>query len=232
MSSRRSRLAAAGAVLSLAVVAAFGVRAWRVGTTYDDVAAYWHERAAVPGDLLYVALGDSAAQGVGADTPQEGYVGILADDLARRSGRSVRVLNLSVTGARVADVLARQLPQLAGLHPDLVTLDIGANDAGRTPVADFRRRFDAVCAQLPAGALVADVPRFGGLYALPRQGDAVTFSRVTREVLASHPALKAVAIEHATRHLGFFGYAGDTFHPSSEGYRKWAAAFQAAVATA
>ncbi len=230
MSSRRSRVTAAGAVLTLGLVAGFGVRALRVGATYDDVAAYWHRRAAVPGELLYVALGDSAAQGVGADVPQEGYVGLLADDLARRTGRSVRVLNLSVTGARVADVLARQLPRLAGLHPDLVTLDIGANDAGRTPIATFRRTFDAVCGDLPAGSYVADVPRFGGLYALPRQGAAVRFSLVAREIVASHPALKGVAIEHATQHLGFFGYAGDTFHPSSAGYRKWAAAFEAARA--
>jgi acyl-CoA thioesterase-1 len=52
---------------------------------------YWRERAKRDGDLLYVALGDSAAQGIGASRPDRGYVGLLARRISRRTGRRVRV---------------------------------------------------------------------------------------------------------------------------------------------
>ena len=44
---------------------------------------HWRGRGkAQAGSLLYVALGDSAALGIGASSPAAGYVGILADAIA------------------------------------------------------------------------------------------------------------------------------------------------------
>jgi len=57
-----------------------------------------------------------------------------------------------------SDVLLRQLPVPA--DAELVTLCIGANDAGRTAPEQFRQRLRQVCAALPAGAIVGDVPEF------------------------------------------------------------------------
>ncbi len=89
--------------------------------------AAWRRRAARPGELLYVAIGDSAAQGIGARI-DSGYVGLLMARLARLSGRTVRTVDLSRYGARVESVLAEQLPQLAELDADLVTVAVGVND--------------------------------------------------------------------------------------------------------
>jgi len=58
----------------------------------------------------------------------------------------------------VADVLAAQLPVPA--DADVVTLCSGANDAGWTAPADFRESLRQVCAALPDGATVGDVPEF------------------------------------------------------------------------
>ena len=54
-----------------------------------------------PGDLVYVALGDSAAQGIGASTSDNGYVGLVADRLRERTGNPVLGVNLSRSGATV-----------------------------------------------------------------------------------------------------------------------------------
>ncbi|HTY28800.1 MAG TPA: hypothetical protein VMD51_11775, partial [Mycobacterium sp.] len=54
---------------------------------------------------VWVALGDSTAQGLGAPAPRGGYVGQALQQLRRRTGQHWRVLNLSVSGALIRDVL-------------------------------------------------------------------------------------------------------------------------------
>jgi hypothetical protein len=70
-----------------------------------------------------VALGDSMSQSIGATSIAGGWVGQLQAELAA-AGSPPRIVNLSVTGARVRDVLDDQLPRLhaIGIEPDLVTL--------------------------------------------------------------------------------------------------------------
>ena len=111
---------------------------------------------------LWVALGDSLSQGIGASAFDRGWVGQLRDRM-RADGRGMRLVNLSVSGARTRDVLDTQVPALARLsaevaEPDLVTLMIGSNDLMTparprpvarahgphpAPVAAGRRRDDA-----------------------------------------------------------------------------------------
>ena len=95
-----------------------------------EFAAYWdahndrvlgkRDRALRNGDSpdpLWVVLGDSTAQGLGAPGPRGGYVGQTLHQLRRTTGRHWRVLNLSVSGALIRDVLADQIPQLDGQRP-------------------------------------------------------------------------------------------------------------------
>jgi len=218
----RRRVAVGTVVALLGLTGWFGYGALRVRWSVDNAAAYWDRRAADDGELRYVALGDSAAQGVGASRPERGYVGLLADRIEDRTGRTVQVVNLSVSGAVLADVIAGQLPALATLQPDVVTVAVGGNDVGRTDPAAFRRSFAALCAALPPGTLVADVPDFGGG---PRRPAAMVLARTAREVLAEHPDLRPVALEEATVEMRWGDYAGDLFHPGDSGYRRWADAF-------
>ena len=190
--------------------------------------AAWRRRARRDGELLYVAVGDSAAQGIGARLPA-GYVSRLADRLARASGHSVRIVNLSRYGARIDDAIAEQLPRLAELRPDLVTVAVGANDMRRFDAARFSDSLDALLAGLPAHAIVADLPCF---HFGPREGDAVVASRTIRE--RARAAGFAVAPLHrvteARRKWGAFAeFAWDQFHPSAIGYRVWESAFAGAV---
>src|SRR5918912_210403 len=101
-----------------------GVR--RVHAQVGAYARLWDEAnaAALAADgPLWVVLGDSTAQGIGAARYDQGYVG----QLRSRLGDEWRVLNWSRSGARTADVLETQLPRLEALDvaPALVTVAIG-----------------------------------------------------------------------------------------------------------
>jgi hypothetical protein len=111
---------------------------------------------------LWVVLGDSTSQGLGATTREAGYVGGVHEVLRRRD--AWRVINLSRAGAGVADVLARQLPRLAELTDEepaaLVTCIVGAEDvARRLPGTDIALR--SMCGAMPRGAVIGTVPLAG-----------------------------------------------------------------------
>ena len=186
---------------------------------------WWRTHAKEKGDLLYVALGDSAAQGIGASAPNRGYVGILADHIRLATGQTVRVLNLSVSGATVDLAVRDQLPRLAKLQPDIVTVAIGANDIAQWDPVRFEAGIREVYAALPPHAIVADLPCFH----LPHNERKVAVAnRIVREVAAEH-GLTVVPLHATTKREGFRSVlsqvANDMFHPNDRGYRIWADAF-------
>ena len=170
---------------------------------------------------LWVVLGDSTAQGIGAPSWEEGYVGQLRRALEDGSERPWRVVNLSRSGARTDDVLDRQLPALEALAtpPDLVTCAIGANDiVRRTPPAVLEERLRAIIARLPERAIIATLPQGLG----PERTQAAN-----RLIWAEAPAAGLlVADVWARTGPPWHGkYAEDRFHPGALGYADWAAAF-------
>lgn len=210
---------------ALAAAIAWQAHRWlRVATSVTPYRLRWKRRELRRGDLCYVALGDSLAQGIGASDPERGYVGLLAERLERATGRRVGVVNLSVTGAMIHDVLYGQLPALLAVDPppELVTLTVGTNDAGRLAPDELRARFDALCARLPASTLVADVPRF---HRGRRARAAAEAAAIQREVLAGHPHLVHVPLDEATRHTGLAYRSADLFHPNDRGHRVYANTF-------
>src|SRR5215210_5840784 len=109
---------------------------------------------------LWVVLGDSTAQGIGAPSYDQGYVGQLRAVLNEHSSAPWRVLNFSRSGARATDVLETQLPRLEGLEspPELVTCAIGANDMIPTPLDEVLASMRAIIRRLPKGAVLATIP--------------------------------------------------------------------------
>lgn len=190
-----------------------------------EFARWWHEAnaGAVSGrGPLWVALGDSTAQGIGADRPDLGYVGQLYARL-RTHGRPWRLVNLSKTGARVGDVLADQLPQAVELKPSLVTCAVGSNDIlWRTPRARFDVALEELLAGLPLRAVVATLPQgLGRQRALDVNGRIIDW--------AAARGLR-VANLWATTGPPYRGkFARDGFHPNARGYRDWTDAFADAL---
>jgi acyl-CoA thioesterase-1 len=206
-------------------------RTWR-GRLADAIpvhSKFWRERKAEQGELLYVAIGDSAAQGIGASRPAHSYVGVLAAHIRNRTDRMLRVANLGISGATVRIAIDQQLPQLAKLEPDVVTLSVGANDIAAFDAARFEADIRELFAALPPHAIVADLPSF---YFLPGEKKVTVANRIVREV-AAELGYTVVPLHARTRRQSLWGvttqFAGDLFHPNDRGYRVWASAFEPAV---
>lgn len=222
-----------GFALSTALIGYLKGRA-EIDRHVDDYRAHWEGRRPHPeGVLHYVALGDSAAQGVGASQVEHGYVPRIGRKLAEATGREVVVTNLSVSGATSADLVRDQLPLLRGLPftPDLVTLDIGGNDVifpGHM-ASTFEENLDVILDALPPGSFVADVPWF--IVPVMRRSSQQLSQRAAAVVQKHGHHL--VPLYRATREAGTRGYyrgtSNDLFHPNDVGYEAWASTFWATI---
>ncbi|MCW2778638.1 MAG: esterase [Frankiales bacterium] len=221
----RRRTTGPAVLVAVVLVVAYGAQLGRLYAGVGRDRDYWSVPHGPKGGLLYVALGDSAAQGVGAGSPDRGYVGLLADRLRTSTGRPVRVVNLSVSGARVRDVLRDQVPALQALHPDVVTVDVGGNDVRAYDAVRFDRDTTALVAALPAGTVVADVPWFmhGHWERDAREAAGVVRARAAARHLPVAPLHAALRRQGWSAMLTQF--APDLFHPDDRGHQVWADAF-------
>ncbi len=254
---------------------ASGLRAGKFGRWTDGVtamredcvafAAYWrahnervlrhYETAEEPGPL-WVVLGDSTAQGLGAPSPQGGYVGQALQQLRRKTGKHWRVLNLSVSGALIRDVLADQIPQLEQPQlpqphplpqpvqpvrleqlpqaPDLVTCGIGVNDILYSAPAKLFGDMRSLLAAVPSGTVVLDLPLPAGFWWIVGRMSVpyiTMINRVIYEVAAERGLPVArVSAQFTSPWTGKFSC--DSFHPSQDGYRDWTRALLAALPAA
>lgn len=162
-----------------------------------------------------VAFGDSLTAGLGV-SPQESYPAQLQRRLTER-GYPTAVINAGVSGDTSAGGL-RRVPWVLKSHPDLVILELGANDGLRglslTQTAD---NLDQIIRQLLQGGakvVLAGMklpPNYGAQY---REG----FERI----------FPTLARRHGLPFIPFFleGVAAsatlnqaDGIHPTGEGYR-------------
>jgi acyl-CoA thioesterase-1 len=200
-------------------------------------AAYWRahnervlrEHEADPGPL-WVALGDSTAQGLGAPDPHGGYVGQALRQLRRGTGQPWRVLNLSVSGALIRDVIAEQLPCLPAA-PDLVTCGAGANDIFYSTPARLFSDLRTLLAKLPDGTVVLDLPLLTGVWWIAGRMSVPYITRINR-VIREVALDRALPVAEVSAHFtppwnGKFSC--DSFHPSQDGYRDWTRALLAAL---
>lgn len=193
--------------------------------------SYWQQQASVPAApdaLWYVALGDSAAQGIGASKPANGYVGLVADSLHRKTGRNVHIVNLSVSGAKVEDVINDQLPQLQRLtlpKDSVITLEIGANNMAHYEPHSFEQQLDTLLAAMPPQTVVADVPFFGKGIFRNRETSVVAANQIVHQLTAKHNLKPAPLHEITMAQSSWLNNAADMFHPNNRGYRVWYQAF-------
>ena len=226
---RRHPVLAALLAVLLALTAIWSVALVRLARSTAANAEYWSEPRGEPAGLLYVALGDSAAQGIGATSPDHGYVSLLADQLAAATGKRVEVVNLSSSGARIRDVLDRQLPALSALRrtPDVLTVAVGGNDVRAYDRMTFEAEVARLTRALPAGTYVADAPYFmHGRW----ERDADQAAGLLRAAAAER-GLRPVALHEALKAEGWQAmltqFAADWFHPNNRGHQVWADAFWA-----
>jgi lysophospholipase L1-like esterase len=201
--------------------------AW-LASTVSSYKTYWAQKANETGEVTYLALGDSAAQGIGATSPSRGYVGLIANRLHQQTNKTVKIVNLSKTGAKMSDYLAEQAPQLSTVKADVVTIEIGANDITKFNPDNYRADFKKVLATLPDGAYIANMPIFNSR---PGAKDkAKQASEIIQQELKAYPKLHFVDLQRqTTEHQSIFGFAPDLFHPNNLSYKNWADAFWIAM---
>jgi acyl-CoA thioesterase-1 len=231
-----------------------GLKHGKLGRWTDGVAelrsartefgAYWdahndqvltkRERAIRDGadlDPLWVVLGDSTAQGLGAPGPRGGYVGQTLYELRRTTGRHWRVLNLSVSGALMRDVLAEQIPRLDGQHPDLVTCGAGVNDILYSAPGKLFGDLRTLLAAVPEDTVMLDLPLLSGFWGIVGRMSVPYITRINR-VIQEVATERRLRVAEVSRHfvppwVGKFSV--DNFHPSQDGYRDWSRALVEAV---
>ncbi len=235
---------------------ATGIKAGKLGRWTDGVAVlrahraefrgYWDEhnarvlgkrqgsqngQSAAAQDPLWVVLGDSTAQGLGAPGPYGGYVGQALHELRRTTGRHWRVLNLSVSGALIRDVIADQVPQLDGQAPDLVTCGAGANDILYSSPGKLFSDLRALLAAVPRDTVMLDLPLLSGFWWIVGRMSVPYITRINR-VIREVADERSLRVAEVSRHFvppwaGKFSV--DNFHPSQDGYRDWSRALVEAL---
>jgi len=198
-----------------------------VSATIDPTERRWHELVAqslgatdggkrLP---LWVVLGDSTAQGIGASSIDHGWVPRLHAALGD-AGRPHALINLSRSGARSTHVIDEQLPLLDHLPyaASIVTVCVGANDLVANPYAPrLARRLARLAEAAPQGSILCTLP-------------APSFSPTARYV---NRAVRRAAAEHGhlVAELGAHllpphrGLSADRYHPNDRGYDAWVRAF-------
>lgn len=195
-----------------------------------------------PDGLRYVALGDLYTIGTSVE-PAERFPDQLVAALGTTAPTLQLAANLAVNGYTSADVVREELPALAGLEPEFVTVLIGVNDVVQgVPIETYESTvatiLDALLARLPAERIVAvAIPDYtatpaGADYGDPtQQHDAIVASNAVMERLAGARGIAFVDIFDLSlraaddRSL----VAGDGLHPSGTQYALWVERLQPVV---
>jgi acyl-CoA thioesterase-1 len=220
-----------------------GLRAGRLGRWADGVialredcvtfAGHWNAhngRIAAESGPLWVVLGDSTAQGLGAPGPMGGYVGQVLAELRLRTGQRWRVLNLSLSGALIRDVLRDQLPRVPATA-DLVTCGIGVNDILYSAPAKLFSDLRTLIGAVPGDTVLLDLPRPTGIWGIVGRASAPYVARINQTIYQAAAARGLPVAEVSAHFLPPWAgkFASDCFHPSEDGYRDWARALMAAL---
>lgn len=181
--------------------------------------------------MRYVALGDSYTIGTSVSAAES-----WPSQLAARVPGLQLVANLGVNGYTSRNLIADELPALAGLRPEFVTLMIGVNDVVQgVPESAYRASvgeiLNALLVLLPANrVLCVATPDYtvtpqGAAFGSPRQQRAgiERVNQILGEVCGARGirfVLEIFAIsEAAATDLSLV--AGDGLHPSGTQYARW-----------
>jgi lysophospholipase L1-like esterase len=180
--------------------------------------------------VRYVALGDSYTIGTSVTEAER-----FPNQLVAKVPQLDLVANLGVNGFTSRDVIAIELPELAALEPDVVTLLIGVNDVVQgVPLSTSRDNLERILAELVqrVGAdhiVVVTIPDYtvtpqGGAFGdREQQSGAIRASNALMTQLATGFGITVVDISDISIEAGTDRslVAGDGLHPSGRQYARW-----------
>lgn len=182
--------------------------------------------------LRFAVLGDSTSVGLGT-VPEASFPWRLASKLGKHF--NVDLVVLGAPGAQTADVAGSQVHRAIEFNPDLVLIEIGANDATHvTPVKKVSEDATRAIRTLKAAQIrvvVAGPPAMGTSRAFPQPLRALSglngrrmmraFESVARTEGVAYIDLASKTRRAFQENPGRF-YSSDGFHPGATGYKLWA----------
>jgi acyl-CoA thioesterase-1 len=194
-------------------------------------------------ELVYVALGDSTVEGIGASSTEKTYPSRIAARLRQRYPNT-RLVNLGVAGAVASDVVATQLERAVTARPALVTLSVGPNDVtSGVPAAAYGRHIEQILRTLQERtSAVVVLNLLPDLAITPRFASSPRSAEVGRRAVEFNVILTAAAERWNAEVVDLHRYsrsevpahpeyvAADGYHPSDAGYARWADVMWEAVA--
>lgn len=187
------------------------------------------------GTLRYVSLGDSYTIGTALRERAERWPDQLVARLGPRPPTLALTANLAVNGYTSRDVIDLELPALADLNPEFVSLLVGVNDVVQgVPVEDFATNaatiLDDLLRRLPAARIVTvSTPDYT---VTPRGADYGDPERQASGILRNNEILRDASAARGIAFVDIYDIslraaedgalvAGDGLHPSAEQYRLW-----------
>lgn len=193
------------------------------------------------GPVTYVALGASDAVGVGSDQPgSQGYVPLIESHLPPGS----HLVNLGISGIRLHEAIARELPLALTTSPSLITIWLVVNDfVDGVPYNSYIQDLDSLLKQLRAGTkariVMANIPdltllpAFANLSSSQKATTRATIKRWNAGVATAAARYDVTLVDlfsHESQLTSHPEYISDDgLHPSPAGYVQLANYFWQAI---
>ena len=187
-----------------------------------------------PGKFVYVAIGDSTVEGVGASDPSRSCPALVFEKIKNERKRAY-FYNLGKSGARIKDVVELQLAKAVELKPDLITISVGANDLRhRTKLRHFEKDFleliKTLSEKTKAKIIISNIPDLSVVPSIPilvkhlLRFATGRFNRIIKEYAEQ---FRCILVDlytgskiHSRKSTGLI--SEDGLHPSDSGYAIWA----------
>ncbi len=188
----------------------------------------------IPGEIRYVAIGDSYTIGTSVD-PKDSWPEVLTRDLNDHGVKVRLVANPARNGKATNEVISEQLPVFDQSSPDFATLLIGVNDFNRGYSKEsFQKNLvailDHMLAKLPKNRLVViTIPDFSVTPTGKTFGDPVGNSKGIaqfNEIIKTEAAkrnLPVVDVYKLSQQMASDQslVSSDQLHPSAKEYSLW-----------
>jgi acyl-CoA thioesterase-1 len=192
--------------------------------------------------FVFIAIGDSTVEGVGATHPSRSYTGIIYAMIKEQFPKAT-YHNFGKFGASSKSVIEEQLDKAIALNPDLVTISVGANDINEKVLPpkfgrNLRTIIETIQRETHAKIVINNLPDFtksAAISLMHRKLSGLVISKYNKaieKVTSQYDVFFIDLYKHSRVYAKHYPelIAEDKFHPSDFGYALWANTIMNAIA--
>lgn len=184
--------------------------------------------------FVYVAIGDSSVEGLGATSPDRTYPAIIFAAI-KQVYKNALFYNLGRTDSCTNDLITEQLDKAISLSPDLVTISIGTNDIRhKRSIIAFEKDLHEILSRLKKETLaevvintIPDLSQAPAIKTVVKHLSRVLVKRFNTRIIRQSEKTHVVLVD-LFEMTSMYGkshpemLSEDGFHPSDFGYALWA----------